>query len=108
MPRVLRTDLIGLPLTLADSPATSFVERPGGDHGGLTNADRWPGRCSRSPTLKPAAAPDAMKNLSPPPGAYFVLFAWFLGLTPQAKHLSPLRGSYTWTRALMTVADLCL
>jgi len=43
MSRVLRTGLTGLPLTLAASPATSPIKRPGGDHHGLADADHCPG-----------------------------------------------------------------
>jgi len=40
--RVLRTDLIGLPLTLAESPAIFPIERPGGDHYGPNEPDLCP------------------------------------------------------------------
>jgi len=50
-------------------------------------------RCRCSLTLPLNAVVDAMKNLSPPPGARWLGWLGILGLTPQAMNLSPLRGS---------------
>jgi hypothetical protein len=64
-----------------------------------------PRRRNGSKEIQPRSGDRQMRNrfcLSPPPGAFLLSSSLFLGLTPQAKHVSPLRGSRSCARRALS------